>query len=102
MADRTIRFMVISRFEKACKDHGYPKPNLNKNKEQWAADALLESYRLDEIQSAMEYYFKISSRPTWGRFANNVGELLDSMESQRKDDEFRKEMREKGKAWLES
>lgn len=99
MADRTVRFMVLSRFEKACKDAGFPKPTLNKNKEQWAADALLESYRLDEIQSAMEYYMQVTQNPRWGWFANNIDRLLDAMEEARKDAEFRAEMREKAKAW---
>ena len=100
MADRKIRFMVISKFEKACKDHGLQRPVLNKNREQWAADALLESYRLDEIDSAMEYYFQINDRPTWGWFANNVDKLLMAIDVKRQDDEFRAEMREKAKGWL--
>lgn len=100
MADRTIRFMIISKFEKACKDHGFAKPTLNKNREQWAADALLESYRLDEITDAMEYYFTVSSRPTWGFFANNVDRLLAAEETKRQDDAFRAEQRKKAEAWL--
>lgn len=100
MADRQIRFMVVSKFEKMCKEHGIPKPPLNKNKEQWAADALLESYRLDEIDTAMAYYFKINPRPTWVWFINNVDKLLMAIDIKRQDDEFRAEQREKGKAWL--
>lgn len=100
MADRVVRFTVISKFEKACRDAGFPKPTINKNREQWAADALLESYRLDEIQSAMDYYMKVTQNPRWGWFANNVDRLLNAMEEIRKDAEFRAEMREKAKEWL--
>lgn len=100
MADRTVRFMVISRFEKACKDNGFTKPTLNKNREQWAADALLESYRLDEIQSAMEYYMSVSSRPSWSFFAGNIDKLLAAQEMKKQDDEFRAEQRKKAQEWL--
>jgi hypothetical protein len=100
MADRTVRFMIISRFEKACKDHGHQKPTLNKNKEQWAADALLESYRIDEIQEAMDHYLAINERPSWNRFVHNVDGILAAIDSKKQDDIFRAEMREKGRAWL--
>ena len=100
MADRKIRFMVISKFEKACKDHGISKPPLNKNKEQWAADAILESFRLDEIDEAMAYYFKINQRPTWPWFVNNVDKLLLAIDVKKQDEEFRAGQREKAKQWL--
>lgn len=95
-----MRFMVISRFEKACKDAGFTKPTLNKTREQWAADALLESYRLDEIQSAMEYYMGITSNPKWGWFANNIDRIISAQDEVQKDLEFRAEQRKKAAAWL--
>lgn len=100
MADRTQRFALISRFEKACKDREYPRALLNKNKEQWSADALLESYTFDELLEAMRYYFVVNSRPTWGNFANNVDKVLSAMETNHQDELLRAEMREKAKQWL--
>jgi hypothetical protein len=100
MADRKIRFMVISKFEQKCKQHGRQRPVINKNREQWAADALLESYRLDVLETAMDYYLKVNDRPTWSWFAGNVDKLLMAIEIKKQDDEFRAKMREKAKLWL--
>jgi len=100
MADRKIRFMVISKFEKACKDRGIVRPALNKNREQWAADALLESYRLDEIDEALDYYFKVNQSPKWSWFANNMDKILAAIDAKREDEAFRAEQRKKAEAWL--
>lgn len=83
-----------------CRLNGYSRPALNKHKEQWAADDLLESWDDPELYSAMEYYFKINNAPTWKGFCNNVDRLLQSMKAQEDDEKFRAEMREKAKAWL--
>ena len=101
MADRKIRFMVVSNFERHLKANGFSNPKLNKNKEQWAADALLESYRLDEIEEAMTYYFKVNPRPTWYWFANNVEKILAAIDAKKADLEFREEQRKKAEEWLQ-
>lgn len=100
MSDRKYRFALISKFEKKLKDAGYENPALNKHKEQWAADDLLESYEDAELQSAMDYYFKVNQRPTWKGYCNNVDRLLQSMQAQKEDIEFRAQMRQKAKEWL--
>jgi len=100
VSDRKYRFALISKFEKRCKEAGLPVPALNKHKEQWAADDLLESYDDPELESAMDYYFKINPRPTWKGYCNNVDRLLQSMQAQKEDQEFRAEMRRKAKEWL--
>jgi hypothetical protein len=48
----------------------------------------------------MEYYFSIQERPTWKAFANNAGRLLESMKASKEDREFRAEMRQKAKEWV--
>lgn len=83
-----------------CKLNGHQRPTLNKHKEQWTADDLLESWDDPQIYTAMEYYFKINSSPTWKGFCNNVDRLLQSMKAQKEDAEFRTEMRRKAKEWL--
>jgi hypothetical protein len=100
MADRKQRFAVLSRFEKHCKINGMPAPNLNKYNEQWAADALLESFDLEEIYDAMTYYFMINPRPTWKGFANNIDRLLQSKAAKEEDNRLRAERRAKAKEWL--
>ena len=100
MADRKNRFALITKFEQMCRINGVQRPTLNKHKEQWAADAVLESWDDPDIYKAMEYYFKINKTPSWNGFVNNVDGLLESMRQQEEDMKFRAEMREKAKAWL--
>jgi hypothetical protein len=100
MVDRKDRFALLGRFERLCKEHGYPKPMLNKNVEQWAADALLESYGLQECYDLLAYYFKINPRPTWKKFSYGAGDLREAKIAKEQDDAFRAEMREKVKEWL--
>jgi hypothetical protein len=100
MADRKSRFAVLSRYEKHCKISGLPQINMNKYNEQWAADALLESFSMEDIYGAMEYYFAINSNPTWKGFANNVDRLLQSKAAREEDDRLRAERRKQAKEWL--
>ena len=100
MADRKNRFAVLSRYEKHCKLNGLPAPNMNKYNEQWAADALLESFPVEDIYDSMEYYFSINSRPTWKGFANNIDRLLQSKAAKEEDERLRAERRAKAKEWL--
>ena len=100
MADRKDRFAILSRYEKHCKENGLSIPSINKYNEQWAADALLESFPVGEIYDAMKYYFIINPAPTWKGFANNVDRLLQSMAAKEEDDRLRAERRAKAKEWL--
>jgi len=100
MSDRKNRFALITKFEQMCRLHGYQRPTLNRYKEQWAADDLLESWDDPDVYQAMEYYFKINPTPTWKGFCSNVDRLLQSMQAQEDDVKFRAEMRKKAKEWL--
>jgi hypothetical protein len=100
MADRKERFAVLSRYEKYCKQNNMNIPLMNKYNEQWAADALLESFTFDDIDNAMKYYFSINSNPTWKGFANNVDRLLQSKAEKEEDQRLRAERRAMAKEWL--
>lgn len=100
MSDRKNRFALINEFEKKLKTHGITSQPMNKYNEQWAADALLQSFTLDEIYEAMEYYFKINPRPTWKGFVNNVDKLIQSKKDKDEDDRLRAERRAMAKEWL--
>lgn len=100
MVDRKERFALLSRFEKMCKMNDIVNAPINKYNEQWAADALLESFTTDQLHAAMDYYFSINARPTWKGFANNADRLLQSMQAKKEDEEFRAQMRQKAKEWL--
>lgn len=100
MSDRKNRFALINEFEKRLRMEGQSPPPLNKYNEQWAADALLESFPYEQIMRSMDYYFKINQHPTWKGFANNVDKLLSSMKAKQEDDMLRAERRKMAKEWL--
>ena len=100
MVDRKDRFALLSRFKKLCKDNGRPIPQINMNVDQWAADALIQSYGLPQCYDIMDYYFSITLSPSWSKFANNAGRLLESQQIKKEDDEFRRIMRAKVEVWL--
>jgi hypothetical protein len=100
VAERKERFAVLSRFEKHWAVNGFSTLQINKYNEQWAADALLESFSMDEIYDAMTYYFQINPRPTWKGFANNIDRLIQSKKEKEEDNRLRAERRLMAKEWL--
>ena len=57
MAERKDRMALLSRYAKLHTKHYEERVTLNLNVEQWAADALIESYGLPECYDLLEYYF---------------------------------------------
>ena len=55
MADRKDRMALLSRYNKFHLQRYEQKSNLNLNVEQWAADALVESYGLQACYDLLEY-----------------------------------------------
>ena len=100
MSDRKERMALINQFERRLKMNNISVPPLNKYKEQWAADDLLESYDTLSLQNAMEYYFQINPSPTWRGYANNVDKLLKALNDRNEDDKIRAERRVKARQWL--
>jgi hypothetical protein len=68
--------------------------------EQWAADALIESYGIGECYDVLEYYFSIAQEPTWNYFAYNMEKIINGKLEVEKDYRERKERRELAKEWL--
>lgn len=100
MVERKERFALLSRYEKYCRLNNIPVVPMNKYNEQWAAEALLESFTFDQIDGAMQYYFSINSHPTWKNFANNVDRLIQSKAEKEEDQRLRAERRGMAKEWL--
>ena len=100
MAERKDRFALLSRYSKLHTIKHQAKPQLNLNVEQWAADALIESYGLQACYDLLEYYFQVSPNPTWKYFANYAQEIIDRQEQYKQDLVERAERREKAKKWL--
>jgi hypothetical protein len=100
MADRKDRMALLSRYSKLHKIKYQEKPIVNLNVEQWAADALIESFGLDICYDMLQYYFDVSPNPSWKYFANYADNIISSREQLIQDLRERAERRQKAKEWL--
>ena len=100
MADRKDRMALLSRYAKLHTKHYEQRVTLNLNVEQWAADALIESYTLPFCYDLLEYYFSVAQSPTWKYFANYADKIIDAREEYERDLQERAERRAKAKEWL--
>lgn len=100
MAERKDRMALLSRYSKYHTARYESKPSLNLNVEQWASDALVESYGIAECYDLLEYYFSVASSPSWNYFAYNAEKILQARLDKKKDDQERLERRAKAKEWL--
>lgn len=100
MPERKDRMALLSRFSKLYTQKYETKPLLNLNVEQWAADALIESYTLPFCYDLLEYYFEVADKPAWKYFANYAEKIIDAREEYQRDLKERAERRSKAKEWL--
>lgn len=100
MADRKDRMALLSRYAKYHKQKYEEKPNLNLNVEQWASDALIESYGLQGCYDILEYYFKVSQNFSWNFFAYNADKILKAKLDKEQDEKDRAERRQMAREWL--
>lgn len=100
MADRKDRMALLSRYSKLHTARYEEKPSLNLNVEQWAADALIESYGLPECYELLQYYFDVAPTPNWKYFANYADHIVYKRKQIQEDIEERAERRAKAREWL--
>ena len=100
MAERADRLALLGKFDKCYKQRYKVVPQYNKWSEQWAADALIESYGLKFCYDLVEYYFDVAQTPTWKYFSNNAHDIYEKREQYIKDIEDRKQRRQEAKKWL--
>jgi hypothetical protein len=100
MAERKDRMALLSRYSKHHTAKYEQKPSLNLNVEQWASDALIESYGISKCYDLLEYYFSVSQSPSWNYFAYNAEKILQARLDKEQDDKDRSERRKKAKEWL--
>jgi hypothetical protein len=100
VVDKKYRFALITRFKKFASEKGI-SVNINIYAEQWAADALIESYGLDMCYEMLEYYFKVSETPSWTWFSYNADRVYKNLTGKKEDDRIREEMRKQARVWLE-
>lgn len=101
MADKKQRFAILSRFQKHLKERRI-NADINIYSQQWAADAMIESYGYEETLDAIEYYFSVSASPDWNWFAYNSEKVIQSKRSDEEDKIIRAMLRKQAKSWLES
>ncbi len=100
MAERKDRMALLSRYSKHHTAKYEQKPSLNLNVEQWASDALIESYGMGECYDLLEYYFSVAQSPSWNYFAYNTEKILQARLDKKRDDAERAERRRMAKEWL--
>jgi hypothetical protein len=100
MADRKDRMALLSRFNKFYLQRYEQKSNMNLNVEQWSADALIESYGINDCYDILEYYFSIAQEPSWNYFAYNTEKIINGKKETEQDKKDRAERRRMAKEWL--
>lgn len=101
MADKKQRFAILSKFKKRLSERGI-QSDINIYSQQWAAEAMIESYGYDETINAIDYYFQISASPDWNWFAYNSEKVVQSKRLEEEDRAIRARLRQGAKKWLES
>jgi dissimilatory sulfite reductase (desulfoviridin) alpha/beta subunit len=100
MADRKDRMALLSRFNKLYLQRYEQKSNMNLNVDQWAADALIESYGVSECYDVLEYYFSIAQEPNWNYFAYNTEKIINGKLEVQQDIKDRQQRRILAREWL--
>ena len=100
MADRKDRMALLSRYSKLHTAKYEQKPSLNLNVEQWASDALVESYGISKCYDLLEYYFSVAQEPSWNYFTYNAEKIIKGKIDKEQDDKDRLERRRLAKEWL--
>ena len=100
MAERKDRMALLSRYNKLHLQRYEQKSNLNLNVEQWAADALVESYGLKDCYDLLDYYFDIAQNPSWNFFAYNAQEIINGKLEVQQYIKERQERRKLARKWL--
>ena len=100
MAERKDRMALLGTYSSQHSKKYGVKPVLYLNTEQWAADAVIESFGLDLSMRLVYYYFEVAQTHSWSFYAYNAEKLLKAMDDKAKDDRERAERREMARRWL--
>jgi hypothetical protein len=100
MAERKDRMALLSRYSKLHTARYEEKPLLNLNVEQWASDALIESYGIHDCYDLLQYYFETSPNPSWKYFANYADTIILARARVEQDLKEREQRRLLAKEWL--
>lgn len=100
MAEKKFRHALLSRYKKLSKQRSISE-SINIYVEQWASDALIDSYGLEMCYEMLDYYFSVSENPNWKWFANNAEKIYKNLTAKKEDDRIRELLRKQAKEWLD-
>lgn len=100
MATRKDRMALLSRYATLHTLRYDSKPDHNLNREQWAADMLIESYGLPQCYDLLAYYFDVANSPNWKYYSNYAEEIVKSKQRIEEDTKERAERRRLAREWL--
>jgi len=89
-------YSLLSEYSRLYQERYGSKPVVNKYKEKWAMNSLIEDFGKEEVLETLVYYFKLSKdRHPINWFYNNFSTIYNSRISIEKDDKIRSEARKK-------
>lgn len=91
---------LLSRYSKLHTARYEQKPSLNLNVEQWASDALVESYGISKCYELLDYYFSVAQDPNWNYFTYNAEKILNGKLEVEQDIKERIERRLLARKWI--
>lgn len=100
MTGKQQKYALITRFRKLLREKGMDD-SMNVYAEQWAAEDLIRSYTLEVCYDLIEYYFKVTSNPSWKWFIYNADKVYQAKRAKEDDDRIRLLMRKQAKEWLD-
>jgi hypothetical protein len=101
-ADAKQPYALLSLYEKLYTEKYNKTARLNKFKEKWAMQDVIESVGYDRARELLEYYFRVTKQGhplQW--FFYNFDRLDDMLLQSKEDDERRRKMREATKRMVE-
>jgi hypothetical protein len=101
MAEKKDRFALISKYKKLVRSRDLPEENINIHTQQWAADAIIESYGVEQSFDLVEYYVSIAQSPSWKWFSNNADKVFEGKKIKEEDNKTRELLRRQAKEWLQ-
>lgn len=101
MADRKMKFAILSYFQKGySKATGGETTTINKYSAQWDADALIESYGVDDLKKLIDHYFEVSAYPSWKGFCRDAQKVWDGLIMEALDRDERTLIKQRAKEWM--
>lgn len=101
MADRKMKFAILSYFQKEYgKATGGRTVTINKYSAQWDADALIESYGVDDLKKLIDRYLELSPSPSWKGFCRDAQKVWEGLIMEALDRDERATIKRRAKEWM--